>query len=133
LYGFFSGLYYAPATALIAETYGARKGSALGVFMLGPPVGSGIVPLLVVPVALNLGWRYAFPILAVMSSVVGVPLVVSLRTLKEKKSKARLSIEVGSVNLAVANFLALMAFFGVLTFLVAFLTSSAAIATKSAA
>ncbi|CAI1492970.1 Permeases of the major facilitator superfamily [Thermococcus nautili] len=124
LYGFFSGLYYAPATALIAETYGARKGSALGVFMLGPPVGSGIVPLLVVPVALNLGWRYAFPILAVMSLTVGVLLVISLRTLEERSGKARLSIEVGSVNLAIANFLALMAFFGVLTFLVAFLTST---------
>ena len=124
LYGFFSGLYYAPATALIAETYGERKGSALGVFMLGPPVGSGIVPLLVVPVALNLGWRYAFPILAVMSSIVGVLLVLSLRGLEERNVRARLSIEVGSINLAIANFLSFMAFFGVLTFLVAFLTST---------
>jgi len=122
LYGLLSGLYYAPATALIAETYGAKKGSALGVFMLGPPVGSGI-SLLVVPIALNLGWRYAFPILAFMSLTVGVLLVFSLRYLEERKGRARLSIEVGSVNLAIANFLSFMAFFGVLTFLVAFLTS----------
>ncbi len=124
LYGLFSGLYYAPATALIAETYGERRGSALGVFMLGPPVGSGIVPLLVVPVALNVGWRYAFPILAVMSSIVGVFLLLSLKGLEERKVGARLSIEVGSINLAIANFLSFMAFFGVLTFLVAFLTST---------
>ncbi|WP_456423338.1 MFS transporter [Thermococcus sp.] len=122
LYGFFSGLYYAPATSLIAEAYGGRKGSALGVFMLGPPVGTGLVPLLVVPIALNLGWRYAFPGLALMSSTIGVLLALSLR-FKERHRKARLSIEVGSVSLALANFLALMAFFGVLTFLVAFLTS----------
>ena len=123
LYGFFSGLYYAPATALIASTY-RRRGSALGVFMLGPPVGTGLAPLVAVPVALELGWRYAFPILALMSSTVGVLLVLSLRTLEERPRRARLSIEVGSINLALANFLALMAFFGVLTFLVSFLTSS---------
>ncbi|WP_297470920.1 MFS transporter [Thermococcus sp.] len=123
LYGFFSGLYYAPATALIAEAYGRRKGSALGVFMLGPPVGSGIVPFIVVPIALNLGWRYAFPVLGIMSSAVGILLLSSLRKLEEKRVRARLSIEVGPINLALANFLSLMAFFGVLTFLVAFLTN----------
>ncbi len=37
LYGLFSGLYYAPATALISEVHRERKGSALGVFMVGPP------------------------------------------------------------------------------------------------
>ena len=124
LYGLFSGLYYAPATALIAETYGERKGSALGVFMLGPPVGSGVVPLIVVPVALNFGWRYAFPVLAIMSSLVGVLLVLSVSGTGKKRAGARLSIEVGSLNLAVANFLSFMAFFGILTFLVAFLTNS---------
>jgi MFS family permease len=49
--------------------------------------------------------------------------VFSLRNLEERKGRARLSIGVGSVNLALANFLSFMAFFGVLTFLVAFLTS----------
>lgn len=37
LYGLFSGLYYAPATALISELYRERKGSAPGVFVVGPP------------------------------------------------------------------------------------------------
>ncbi len=71
LYGVFSGLYYAPATALISEVYRERKGSAMGIFMVGPPVGSGIAPLIVVPIALSLQWRYAFAVLSSMSLLVG--------------------------------------------------------------
>jgi len=37
-----------------------KKGSALGVFMIGPLVGSAIAPAIVVPIALALKWRYSF-------------------------------------------------------------------------
>ncbi|WP_461864271.1 MFS transporter, partial [Thermococcus sp.] len=74
LYGLFAGLYYAPATALISEVYREKKGSALGVFMIGPPVGSGIAPLIVVPIALRMEWRYSFLLLSALSALVGLAL-----------------------------------------------------------
>jgi len=72
LYGIFAGLYYGPATALISDIYEEKKGSALGVFMVGPPIGSGIAPLIVVPIALTLEWRHSFLVLSIMSAIIGI-------------------------------------------------------------
>ncbi|NJE43346.1 MFS transporter [Thermococcus sp. GR6] len=124
LYGLFSGLYYAPATALISEVYRERKGSALGVFMVGPPVGSGIAPLIVVPIALNLEWRYAFLVLSVMSLLVGLALAFAVRGEVSKPSRVSFSIPKNVFLLSAANFIVLAAFFGLLTFLVSFLVNS---------
>lgn len=124
LYGLFSGLYYAPATALISEVYLERKGSALGVFMVGPPVGSGIAPLIALPVALETGWRYSFLVLAVMSLGVGLTLLFAVKGEVSRARVARLSIPRNAFFLSAANFLVLAAFFGLLTFLVSFLVSS---------
>ncbi|AFL95537.1 major facilitator superfamily permease 10 [Thermococcus cleftensis] len=124
LYGLFSGLYYAPATALISDVYRERKGSALGVFMVGPPVGSGIAPLIVVPIAVNLKWRYAFPVLSVMSLAVGIALALAVRGEVSRPSRVRFSIPRNVIPLSVANFIVLAAFFGLLTFLVSFLVNS---------
>lgn len=121
LYGVFSGLYYAPATALISEVYRERKGSAMGIFMVGPPVGSGIAPLIVVPIALSLQWRYAFAVLSSMSLLVGVALALAVKGEVSKPFRASLSIPMNVLPLSAANFLALAAFFGLLTFLVSFL------------
>ncbi len=125
LYGVFSGLYYAPATALISEVYRERKGSAMGIFMVGPPVGSGIAPLIVVPIALSLQWRYAFAVLSSMSLLVGVALTFAVKGEVSKPYNASLSIPMNVLPpLSAANFLALAAFFGLLTFLVSFLVHS---------
>ncbi|NJD98375.1 MFS transporter [Thermococcus sp. LS1] len=124
LYGLFSGLYYAPATALISEVYRERKGSALGVFMVGPPVGSGIAPLIVMPIALNLEWRYAFLVLSVMSLLVGLALAFAVRGEVSKPSRVSFSIPKNVFLLSAANFIVLAAFFGLLTFLVSFLVNS---------
>lgn len=124
LYGLFSGLYYAPATALISEVHRERKGSALGVFMVGPPVGSGIVPLIVVPIALSFEWRYAFLVLAAMSLVTGLALALAVRGEVSKPSRVRFSIPGNVFLLSLANFIVLAAFFGLLTFLVSFLVSA---------
>ena len=124
LYGIFSGLYYAPATALISDVYRERKGSALGVFMVGPPVGSGLAPLIVVPVAMNLEWRYAFLVLSAMSLVIGVALAFAVRGEVSRPSGVRFSIPKNVFLLSAANFIVLAAFFGLLTFLVSFLVSS---------
>jgi MFS family permease len=124
LYGVFSGFYYAPATALISEVYRERKGSALGVFMVGPPVGSGMAPLIVVPIALSLQWRYSFAVLSAMSMVVGVALAFAVRGEVSRPSHASFSIPRNVFLLSTANFIVLAAFFGLLTFLVSFLVSS---------
>ena len=124
LYGVFSGFYYAPATALISEVYSERKGSALGVFMVGPPVGSGIAPLIVVPIAMTLQWRYAFVALSSMSLTVGLALLFAVRGEVSKPVGASFSIPRNVFLLSAANFVVLAAFFGLLTFLVSFLVSS---------
>lgn len=124
LYGVFSGLYYAPATALISEVYRERKGSALGVFMVGPPVGSGIAPLIVIPVAMNLEWRYAFLVLSAMSLTVGIALAFAVKGEVARPPGATFSIPRNVFLLSTANFIALAAFFGLLTFLVSFLVNA---------
>ncbi|ASJ14905.1 MFS transporter [Thermococcus radiotolerans] len=124
LYGLFSGLYYAPATALISEVYRERKGSALGVFMVGPPVGSGIAPLIVVPIAMSLEWRYAFPALAAMSLAIGIALAFAIKGEVSKPLRVTFSIPRNVFLLSAANFIVLAAFFGLLTFLVSFLVNS---------
>ncbi|WP_048058283.1 MFS transporter [Pyrococcus yayanosii] len=124
LYGLFSGFYYAPATALISELYREKKGSALGVFMIGPPVGSGIAPLIVVPVALSLEWRHAFLLLSAMSLPIGLALAFTVKGEVSKPRGVRFSIPRDALLLSAANFIVLAAFFGMLTFLVSFLVSS---------
>ncbi|MDV3103668.1 MFS transporter [Thermococcus waiotapuensis] len=124
LYGVFSGLYYAPATALISEVYRERKGSALGVFMIGSPAGTGIAPLIVVPLALTLQWGYAFAALSAMSLLVGLALIVTVRGEVSKPQRASFSIPGNVFLLSAANFVVLAAFFGLLTFLVSFLVDS---------
>ncbi len=124
LYGLFSGFYYAPATALISDVYRERKGSALGVFMVGPPVGTGIAPLIVVPIALSLQWRYAFVVLSVLSLAVGLALIFAVRGEVSKPAGASFSIPQHAFLLSIANFVVLAAFFGLLTFLVSFLVNS---------
>ncbi|QDA32057.1 MFS transporter [Thermococcus indicus] len=124
LYGIFSGLYYAPATALISEVYRERKGSALGVFMVGPPVGSGIAPLIVVPIAVNLEWRYAFLMLSVLSATIGIALALAVRGEVSRPSRVTFSIPRNVFLLSAANFIVLAAFFGLLTFLVSFLVNA---------
>lgn len=124
LYGIFSGLYYAPATALISEVYRERKGSALGVFMVGPPVGSGIAPLIVVPIAVNLEWRYAFLVLSVLSTMIGIALALAVRGEVSRPSRVTFSIPRNVFLLSAANFIVLAAFFGLLTFLVSFLVNA---------
>ena len=124
LYGLFSGLYYAPATALISEVYRERKGSALGVFMVGPPVGSGIAPLIVVPIAMSLEWRYAFPALSALSLAIGIALTFAIKGEVSKPSRVTFSIPRNVFLLSAANFIVLAAFFGLLTFLVSFLVNS---------
>ncbi|CAB50057.1 MFS transporter [Pyrococcus abyssi] len=123
LYGFFAGLYYAPATALISELFRERKGSALGFFMVGPAIGSGITPLIVVPVALTLSWRYAFLVLSIMSSIVGILLMVAIKGEPIKVEGVKFKIPRGVFLLSLANFLGLGAFFAMLTFLVSYLVS----------
>ncbi|MBO8174525.1 MAG: MFS transporter [Thermococcus sp.] len=117
LYGIFAGLYYAPATALISDIYSERKGSALGVFMVGPPIGSGIAPLIVVPIALALEWKYAFLVLSIMSAVVGIALMISIKGEVHKVKHAKLGIPKHVIGLSIMNFIGLAAFFGMLTFL----------------
>ncbi|NJE60579.1 MFS transporter [Thermococcus sp. 21S7] len=124
LYGLFSGLYYAPATALISEVYRERKGSALGVFMVGPPVGSGIAPLIVVPIAMSLEWRYAFLGLSALSLAIGIALAFAVKGEVSKPSRVTFSIPRNVFLLSAANFIVLAAFFGLLTFLVSFLVNS---------
>ena len=117
LYGLFAGLYYAPATALISEVYREKKGSALGVFMIGPPVGSGIAPLIVVPIALRMEWRYSFLLLSALSALVGLAIAFSVRGRIPSPGRIRLSISRNVLGISAANFIILAAFFGVLTFL----------------
>ncbi|BAA30362.1 MFS transporter [Pyrococcus horikoshii] len=123
LYGFFAGLYYAPATSLISELFREKKGSALGFFMIGPAIGSGITPLIVVPVALMLNWRLSFLVLSIMSSIVGVLLVLTVKGEPVEVERAKFSIPKGVLLLSLANFLGLGAFFAMLTFLVSYLVS----------
>lgn len=124
LYGLFAGLYYAPATALISELYEEKKGSALGVFMVGPPIGSGIAPLIVIPIALALEWRYAFLVLSIMSSIIGLALIFLIKGEVHEVENPHFSIPGHVIMLSVMNFITLGAFFGMLTFLPDFFVHS---------
>ncbi|WP_048152630.1 MFS transporter [Palaeococcus ferrophilus] len=123
LYGLFAGLYYAPATALISEVYGRKKGSALGLFMVGPPVGSGLAPLIALPVALSLGWRWAFVVTSIASALIGLALLFGVRCDTKRGEKAKATIPRHLLPLGVANFAILAAFFATLTFLPDFFVS----------
>ncbi|USS40905.1 MFS transporter [Thermococcus aggregans] len=117
LYGVFAGLYYAPATALISEIYRERKGSALGVFMVGPPIGSAIAPAIVVPIALALEWRYSFLALSLMSLTIGIALMLAIKGEVKQVEQPKFTIPKKVLGLSIMNFIALAAFFGILTFL----------------
>lgn len=122
LYGLFAGLYYAPATALISELYGERKGSALGLFMVGPPMGSGIAPLITLA-SVSFGWRWAFVLTSTMSFLIGIALL-SVSEPPRTSTKTTLKIPRHLLPLSIANFALLAAFFGVLTFLPDFLVEN---------
>ena len=111
LYGIFAGLYYGPATALISDIYEEKKGSALGVFMVGPPIGSGIAPLIVVPIALTLEWRHSFLVLSIMSAIIGIALLISIKGEVHEIKHARLKIPKHVIGLSIMNFIGLDAFF----------------------
>ncbi|MCA6213263.1 MFS transporter [Thermococcus bergensis] len=117
LYGIFAGLYYAPATALISGIYKEKKGSALGVFMVGPPIGSAIAPAIVVPIALALEWRYSFLVLSLMSLTVGLALMLIIKGEVRRVEKPKFAIPKNVFGLSIMNFIVLAAFFGILTFL----------------
>ena len=123
VYGLFAGLYYAPSTALISEIYKERKGSALGIFMIGPPVGSAIAPAIAVPIALTLEWRYSFLVLSLMSATIGVALMFVIKGEVKRVERPRFQIPKNIFGLSVMNFLLLAAFFGILTFLPDFFVS----------
>ncbi|MFA4669044.1 MFS transporter [Pyrococcus kukulkanii] len=133
IYGVFAGLYYAPATALISEAFKERKGSALGFFMIGPAIGTGITPLIVVPIALTFNWRLSFLVLSLLSSIVAVLLAFAVRGEVSKPEVARFSIPRTVFLLSLANFLGLGAFFALLTFLVSYLVSQGASLEKASA
>ncbi len=117
LYGVFAGLYYAPSTALISEVYKEKKGSALGVFMIGPPVGSTIAPAIVVPIALALEWRYSFVIISLVSALIGIALIHGVKGEVRQVEGVNFAIPKNVFGLSLMNFIVLAAFFGMLTFL----------------
>jgi len=117
LYGVFAGLYYAPSTALISEVYKEKKGSALGVFMIGPPVGSAIAPAIVVPIALALEWRYSFVIISLVSALIGIALIHGVKGEVRQVERVNFAIPKNVFGLSLMNFIVLAAFFGMLTFL----------------
>ncbi|WP_175058906.1 MFS transporter [Thermococcus sp. 2319x1] len=123
LYGIFAGLYYAPATALISEIYREKKGSALGVFMVGPPIGSAIAPAIVIPVALALEWRYSFLVLSLMSLIVGLALMLIIKGEVKQVERPKFTVPREVFSLSFMNFIVMAAFFGMLTFLPDFFVS----------
>lgn len=123
LYGIFAGLYYAPSTALISDIFREKKGSALGIFMIGPPIGTAIAPLIVVPVALTFEWRTSFVVLSLMSALIGLSLLFAIKGEVHEVEGPKLHIPKHVFTLSISNFLTLMAFFGMLTFLPDFLVS----------
>ena len=120
LHGFFAGLYFVPSTALISETYKKRKGSTLGVFMIGPTMGSVITPTIVVLVGIALGWRYSFLVLSLMSALIGFALIFTIRKeiRREVKQveKPKFSIPRNVIGLSFMSLITLFGFFGMLTF-----------------
>ena len=92
--------------------------------MVGPPGGTGIAPLIVVPIALHLQWRYAFLVLSAMSLAIGLVLILAIRGEVSRPPRASFSIPQHALLLSLANFVVLAAFFGLLTFLVSFLVTS---------
>jgi predicted MFS family arabinose efflux permease len=123
LYGIFAGLYYAPSTALISDIFREKKGSALGIFMIGPPIGTAIAPLIVIPIALTFEWRISFVVLSLMSALIGLSLLFAIKGEVHEVEGPKFHIPKHIFTLSISNFLALMAFFGMLTFLPDFLVS----------
>lgn len=87
-------------------------------------MGTGLAPLIVVPIALQLDWWCSFLVLSTMSLAVGLSMVFLIKGEVSKSQRVRLSLPGNVYLLSVANFIALSAFFGFLTFLVSFLVHS---------
>jgi predicted MFS family arabinose efflux permease len=70
------------AVALLAELFSARRrGTALGIFFVGIPLGIGLSFVLADSVGAGLGWRETFTLLG----VVGVVIAVGLSFLREER------------------------------------------------
>lgn len=74
------------AVALLAELFSEkRRGTAMGVFFVGIPLGIGLSFLLAGTVGASLGWRSTFTVLGIVGAAIAVPLAL----LREERGQGR--------------------------------------------
>lgn len=74
------------AVALLAELFSEkRRGTAMGVFFVGIPLGIGLSFLLAGTVGASLGWRSTFTVLGIVGAAIAVPLAF----LREERGQGR--------------------------------------------
>lgn len=74
------------AVALLAELFSEkRRGTAMGVFFVGIPLGIGLSFLLAGTVGASLGWRSTFTVLGIVGAAIAIPLAF----LREERGQGR--------------------------------------------
>jgi len=75
LLGLFASLYHPASFSLISRATG-RRGKAFGIHGVGGSVGLSIAPLVVLPVAIEWGWKWSFILLSIPGLVLAVSIVM---------------------------------------------------------
>ncbi|WP_129115295.1 MFS transporter [Halegenticoccus tardaugens] len=92
LFGVGAGLYAPPRVTILSDTYGERRGSALGITFAAGNVGSAVLPAAASTVAATFGWRMglsvALPVFAAIfvGTWIVVPTSASSEHIAETKS-----------------------------------------------
>lgn len=69
-----------PSYAVISDYFPPhRRGMALGIYNLGPPIGAALGVAFGASIAVTLGWRYAFVILGAVGVVAAVVVLLAVR------------------------------------------------------
>lgn len=70
------GIGYIPVSDIVSRWFVRRRGTAIGIAMIGISAGGLIMPPLVSEIVLRFGWRSAFVVLGILAWVVCLPIVL---------------------------------------------------------
>jgi len=78
-----------PASMVIANWFGERRGTALGITLAGMELGGMVITMLAGYLVVAYGWRFAYAVLAIPLVVVAVPLyLIFVRTRPEQVAQS---------------------------------------------
>lgn len=76
LLGLFASLYHPASFSLISKATG-RRGKAFGIHGVGGSLGLSVAPIMVLPLAIEWGWRWSFILLSIPGLVLAVIIIIA--------------------------------------------------------